>query len=380
MKNYIIPALILISGLMFGQSAPEAFNYQGLAVDASGAALANTTIGLRFSIEESNGTVVYQETQTTVTTGIGQFSADVGFGNSTNGSFSNLDWSNSYFLQVDLDANGGTNYIDGPAVELLSVPYALFVETAGTVLAPGLPGINGTNGAQGAQGPPGPDGPPGPRGGTGPQGPQGPAGPQGPQGEQGPAGPAGGVQGDPGPEGFKGDPGVQNGRNGPAGLNGANGVQGPQGPQGLAGPQGDPGTIPGPQGPPGPASNNVGPQGPPGPPGPGGGPKGPNGPNGLLCWDTNGNGLFDASEDSNNDGIASTADCRGSDGPQGPTGPFGIIGPAGQNAIDGGLSTFVMTSVEPTPSTGLIYLDDGTNRTDALPGFRFWDGTLWLDL
>ena len=44
MKNYIIPALILISGLMFGQSAPEAFNYQGLAVDASGAALALSLI------------------------------------------------------------------------------------------------------------------------------------------------------------------------------------------------------------------------------------------------------------------------------------------------------------------------------------------------
>jgi len=127
MKNYLTAAFILISGIMLAQGTPQAFNYQGIAVDANGAALANTNIGLRYSLlENSNsGTIIYQETQTSTTTGIGQFSSDVGFGNATTGNFTDLDWANnSYFLQVEMDADGGSNYSFSSTVELLSVPYA----------------------------------------------------------------------------------------------------------------------------------------------------------------------------------------------------------------------------------------------------------------
>ena len=32
------------------------------------------------------------------------------------------------------------------------------------------------------------------------------------------------------------------------------------------------------------------------------------------------------------------------------------------------------------PQMNTIYLDDGTNRQDAAPGFRFYDGAVWIDL
>ncbi|MCB0810990.1 MAG: hypothetical protein KDB96_17060, partial [Flavobacteriales bacterium] len=43
---------------------PEAFNYQGVARDAGGDALANTTVGVRFQLHQGTavGTVVYSET------------------------------------------------------------------------------------------------------------------------------------------------------------------------------------------------------------------------------------------------------------------------------------------------------------------------------
>jgi len=383
MKNYLTAAFILFSGIMFAQGAPRAFNYQGIAVDANGDALANTAIGLRYSLlENSNsGSVIYEETQTSTTTGIGQFSSDVGFGNVTSGSFTDLDWANnSYFLQVEMDANGGSNYSFSSTVELLSVPYALYVDHADTVLSPGRAGNNGAQGPAGVQGPSGPAGPQGPSGGSGPQGPAGDPGPQGPSGPQGPQGIAGGITGDPGPEGPKGLPGTADGR---PGMNGPYGPQGPQGPTGLAGadgPKGPAGTVAGPQGDPGPSSSIIGPKGPDGPRGPGGGPKGPNGPSGYLCFDTNGNGVGDASEDTNGDGVFNTYDCQG---PAGPTGAQGPQGPAGIQGLQGkqGLTYYSLTSVVPSnPSTGSMYLDDGSNTSDGKPGFRIWDGSNWIDL
>lgn len=383
MKNYLIAAFLLISGLMLAQTAPQAFNYQGIAVDASGAALSNTNIGLRYSLlENSNsGTVIYQETQTTTTTGIGQFSSDVGFGTSTIGSFTVLDWANnSYFLQVEMDASGGSNYTFSSTVELLSVPYALFVETAASVLSPGLPGAQGPQGPQGPTGPQGPSGPQGPAGGSGPQGPTGDTGPQGPQGPQGPAGINGGITGDPGPEGPKGFPGTADGN---PGVDGAFGPQGNQGPTGLAGPDGPKGiasTVVGPQGDPGPSSSNVGPKGPDGPRGEGGGPKGPDGPSGTSCFDTNGNGVGDPAEDTNGDGVYNANDCQGPQGPSGATGAQGPSGPQGPIG-DRGITYYSLTSVVPSnPSTGKMYLDDGSNTSDGTPGFRIWDGSNWIDL
>jgi len=61
--------------------------------------------------------------------------------------------------------------------------------------------------------------------------------------------------------------------------------------------------TPGPQGPAGQNGANV--------------QNGTNGQNGLNCWDLDGDGVNDASEDVNNDGIWNVIDCRGTQGPAG---------------------------------------------------------------
>jgi len=351
-------AMMLLSTIAYGQ--PDAFNYQGIAVDAAGNALASTTIGLQFSIlDDLNGNTVYQETQTATTTNIGHFSADVGQGSVVTGSMSGLSWSNDgYYLMVEMDVNGGTNYGFAYTIELLSVPFALHAGTADNVLNLGQVGLQGPQGPTGATGPQGALGPQGASSGQGPQGNQGPQGAQGPAGPQGATGPQGGQPGDTGLQGPQGDPGTSVGNAGPAGPQGPVGAQGPQGSQGAKGPQGpqgQPGND-GVQGDPGPASTEVGPKGPDGPKGPNGGPTGP-------------------------------AGNEGAQGPQGPQGPQGVQGATGATGLTGSAGSsgnkllLVMTDVEPTNvSVGYIYLDDGTNTANGNPGIRYWNGINWLDI
>lgn len=74
---------------------------------------------------------------------------------------------------------------------------------------------------------------------------------------------------------------------GPQGIQGAQGATGAQGPQGPQGPQGTTG------------ANGV---------------QGPQGSAGQSCWDTNGNGVGDPSEDTNGDGMVNVLDCQGAAG------------------------------------------------------------------
>lgn len=112
---------------------------------------------------------------------------------------------------------------------------------------------------------------------------------------------------------------------GATGPVGGFGDPGPTGPVGISGLLGPCGPVSGPQGP-------AGPQGPQGPQGLDGFSY-----NGITCWDLNGNGLSDATEDTNGDGTFSILDCQlpGVQGPQGITGPQGPPGEDGPQGPQG---------------------------------------------
>ncbi|WP_051664130.1 tail fiber domain-containing protein [Dyadobacter crusticola] len=125
--------LFFIAGTIYAQ-VPQKFTFQGVARDASGKLLADKNVGLRLSIRPVTalGTPVYQETHTTQTSANGIFNISVGGGTVQSGQFSEIKWaSEKFFLQVELDPNGGSNYVNLGATELLSVPYALHAEEAG---------------------------------------------------------------------------------------------------------------------------------------------------------------------------------------------------------------------------------------------------------
>ncbi|WP_129022090.1 collagen-like domain-containing protein [Edaphocola flava] len=210
MKKLILSIAIAFAAIQVGTAqAPQKFNYQGVARNNTGAALANQSLGLRISILDgsSSGTVVYSETQSATTNTYGLYNISVGNGTPVTGTMAAVNWgTGDKYMKVEIDPAGGTNYTNLGATQLLSVPFALHAANGG---------VAGPAGPQGPAGPAGPVGATGPNGATGAQGPAGPAGPQGPVGATGAQGPAGPV--------------------GATGAAGATGAQGPAGPQGPAG-------------------------------------------------------------------------------------------------------------------------------------------------
>jgi uncharacterized protein (TIGR02145 family) len=126
-KIYLLFCLLTSSFLLFAQ-APQGIPYQAIARNASGVAIANTAVKVRFTIRDSiaTGAIKYQETHNPTTSALGLFSVNVGMGTVVNGTFSGINWGkNAKFLQVELNTTGGTTYTDLGTTQMMSVPYAL---------------------------------------------------------------------------------------------------------------------------------------------------------------------------------------------------------------------------------------------------------------
>ncbi len=132
-KLYLFGALTLFVTIAFAQT-PQGMNYQAVARNAAGVILSNQNIGVRITITNGNaGTTLYQETQTPTTNQFGLFMLNVGNGAVVSGIFATIPWETTTpWLQVEMDATGGTSYILMGSSQLLSVPYALHAEKAAT--------------------------------------------------------------------------------------------------------------------------------------------------------------------------------------------------------------------------------------------------------
>jgi hypothetical protein len=131
MKNSILLLSIMFGCLISNAQAPQLIPYQAIARDNAGNPVINQNIGLRFSIHDQTitGTVVWQENQTVVSNTLGIIVTAIG----GTTSLTTVDWGNgSKFLQVEMDITGGTSYIDMGTQQMMSVPYALYAENAGT--------------------------------------------------------------------------------------------------------------------------------------------------------------------------------------------------------------------------------------------------------
>ena len=151
MKTHIkILFLMLLTGnFLFGQNFPGTFNYQAVARNDDGTAIANTQIVVEVSILQGDNcsenpggcSVVWQELHYPTTNDYGVFNIDIGAGQSTyagsSTSFDAIDWNDfaagNYYvrLRVDFGNSGfGNGLVDMGTVKLQSVPYALSTETA----------------------------------------------------------------------------------------------------------------------------------------------------------------------------------------------------------------------------------------------------------
>jgi len=134
---------ILLSTQLIAQTPPNAFNYSAVARNAAGQPIATTTIGIQITILKTSptGASQYSENHFVNTDAYGLFNLVIGAGAVQSGSMATIDWSNdNYYLKVGMDATGSTNFLTMGTTQLLSVPYALYAKSAGTVSGGGTGG------------------------------------------------------------------------------------------------------------------------------------------------------------------------------------------------------------------------------------------------
>jgi hypothetical protein len=129
MRRLLTIITILFVNIIAMAQAPSKMSYQAV-IRSNNALVVSTQIGMRVSIikDSATGLSVYQETYNPqpTTNANGLVSVEIGGGNPSFGLFENIDWSAAtYFVKIETDVTGGTNYTNIGVSQLLSVPYAL---------------------------------------------------------------------------------------------------------------------------------------------------------------------------------------------------------------------------------------------------------------
>lgn len=145
---YLLLCLLWISNIIYSQ-APQAFNYQAVVRDKGGEVLKAQPLEIQIAIlsDDAQGTIVYEETHTTTTSDAGTISLQIGKGTPLQGKFEEINWASgkSYFLNTSFILN--SEKITLGAIQILSVPYALYAQHSGEkhdlILKDGVLSIDG---------------------------------------------------------------------------------------------------------------------------------------------------------------------------------------------------------------------------------------------
>ncbi len=137
MKRAFVLGISLLFGIItLWAQVPQHFSYQAVIRNNDGSATASQKVSVRVSILQGSesGTVMYTETHSVKSNPNGLITLQIGDGFPVNGSFSAIDWQHGpFFLKTEVDPNGGNNLSLVSVQQLLSVPYALYAEKAGSV-------------------------------------------------------------------------------------------------------------------------------------------------------------------------------------------------------------------------------------------------------
>lgn len=135
MKKFTLGILIsLIGTLSLFAQVPQAFKYQTVVRDNTGNVMVNQNVSFRMSILQGSitGPSMYTEMHLLATNEQGLVNLEIGNGILLTGDFSAIDWGgDAYFLKVEMDPNGLTNYQLMGTTQLLAVPYAMYSEATG---------------------------------------------------------------------------------------------------------------------------------------------------------------------------------------------------------------------------------------------------------
>ncbi len=154
MKRILSFIIILFAlTLAVNAQAPQSFLYQGVAHNFDGTPVANKQITVEVTILQgqdcnSGCTTVWQELHYPVTNELGIFNIEIGTGQSTYAgtatSFDQINWQDrtagDYYLKIRVDfgtSDFGNSMIDLGTSKILSVPYALVSDQAGSLVKNG---------------------------------------------------------------------------------------------------------------------------------------------------------------------------------------------------------------------------------------------------
>ncbi|WP_326984083.1 hypothetical protein VUJ46_05935 [Chryseobacterium sp. MYb264] len=140
MKKIYATIGLFLATLLSAQ-VPQAFSYQTIAFNASGAPISNGNVSLKISILDNTatGNVLYTETHAKTTNSKGLVNLNIGQGTPTTGNFGGINWgTNPKFIKVELDPQGGSNYTNVGVNQLMSVPYAQVSKTVVTGAGQGI--------------------------------------------------------------------------------------------------------------------------------------------------------------------------------------------------------------------------------------------------
>jgi len=137
-KNHFLTIFLFACSIihfnLFAQ-VPQKFNYQGIARDAKGIPLANQKMRLKLSVlPTDNATAAeYEETQNVITNEFGLYTLQIGNGTPVSGEMKSIKWeTGNKYIQVAIDPTGGNNFVVIGTTQLLSVPYAIYADKAGS--------------------------------------------------------------------------------------------------------------------------------------------------------------------------------------------------------------------------------------------------------
>ncbi len=131
-SSLLSPLSFPFSSLLSAQT-PHSFSYQAVVRNSNGEPLAYQLTSFRISLLLGSdvGPVSYQETHLQTTNFFGLVNLEIGNGTAVSGIMDTLSWdSKSYYIKIEADTAGGSNFVALGTTQLLAVPYALHAEDA----------------------------------------------------------------------------------------------------------------------------------------------------------------------------------------------------------------------------------------------------------
>lgn len=145
MLRRVVAMVCLMVAMVATVEAQNSFAYQAVIRNAKGELVSNQEISMQFSLVYE-GQVVYCEIHKPTTNQYGNIQVNVGEGQKVSGSFAAVPWSTmKVMMKIEVDPQGGTNYIDLGTIQLQPAPYAMYAAEAGAVstIQPGEPKSDG---------------------------------------------------------------------------------------------------------------------------------------------------------------------------------------------------------------------------------------------